>query len=102
MDIEETKVIDGITCKVWQEEHNFWYIAIEHEDGTPFGQPHLKPYHELIVRGAVEKATALIWAKRAIKALKDGNILLHDPEGLIKLFKRKGWEVQGEEWKGKP
>ncbi len=102
MSEEVTTTIDGITCKAWQEEHDFWYIMIEHESGAPFGCPQAKPYYELIVRGAVDYDTALAVAERAIKALKAGYGLIHDCEGLIRLYKRRGHDVdiEGEEWKG--
>ena len=99
---EMTLTIDGITCKAWQEEHDFWwYISIEHESGAPFGQPDMKPYCELIVRGAVDHDTAITLAERAIESLKAGYGLTHHIEGLIKRYKRPTDtdNEDGEEWK---
>jgi hypothetical protein len=82
--------LDGIECRIGQDENGFWDVFIEHSGGgAPFGVPEITTtFHEWLVRGVVDHTEAIAQAIHLIALKKQGyTILHHNPEGRVMMIK---------------
>src|SRR5258707_4118558 len=92
--------ISGIACEMEPDENGFIDIFIHHWAGGVFGLPEGYPYHEWLVRGALDEKAAIELAARLIAEKRKGRIIIHGVEGSVSVADvTKFCDEDGEDWK---